>query len=82
MLFTILVELPEIGPECLGGTSGLVSTLLNAGGFLIPLLAISPLISPGTAGAYTTGFLTTSLIIAIIAPLTALLIETGPKGKV
>ena len=31
---------------------------------------------------YTIGFLTTSLIIAIIAPLTALLIETGPKGKV
>jgi len=82
VLFAILVDLPEIGPECLGGTSGLVSTLVNAGGFLIPLLVISPLLAPGTFGAYTTGFLTTSLIIAIIALLTALLIETSPKGKV
>ena len=81
VLFAILVELPEIGPECLGGTSGVVSTLLNAGGFLIPLLVISPLLAPGTFGAYTTGFLTTSLIIAIIALLTTLLIETGSRGK-
>jgi len=81
VLFAILVELPEIGPECLGGTSGLVSTLLNAGGFLIPLLIISPLLAPGTVGAYTTGFFITSLIIAIIALLTAFLIETGSRGK-
>jgi len=81
VLFAILVELPEIGPECLGGTSGVVSTLLNAGGFLIPLLVISPLLAPETAGAYTTGFFITSLIIAIIALLTAFLIETGARGK-
>jgi len=77
----VYVELPEIGPECMGGTSGIVSTLLNAGGFFIPLLVISPLLAPGTVKAYTTGFLTISLIIAAIAVLAALLIETGSRGK-
>jgi nitrate/nitrite transporter NarK len=81
VLYAILVELPEIGPECMGGTSGIVSTLLNAGGFFIPLLVISPLLAHGTAKAYTTGFLTISLIIAAIALLAALLIETGSRGK-
>jgi MFS family permease len=81
VLFAVLLELPEIGPECMGGTSGVVSTLLNAGGFFIPLLVISPLLAPGTVKAYTTGFLTISLIIAAIAVLAALLIETGSRGK-
>ena len=82
ILFTVLVELPEIGPECMGGASGMVATLLNAGGFFIPLLVISPLVAAGTLGAYTTGFLVTALIIAAIALLTLFLRETGTRINV
>jgi NNP family nitrate/nitrite transporter-like MFS transporter len=81
VLFAILVELPEIGLECLGGTSGIVATFLNAGGFFIPLLVVSPLLAPGTIKAYTTGFLAISLIIAAIAVLTIFLYEPFPRGK-
>jgi len=81
VLFAILVELPEIGLECLGGTSGIVATFLNAGGFFIPLLVVSPLLAPGTIKAYTTGFLAISLIIAAIAVLTIFLHEPFPRGK-
>ena len=79
ILFSVLVELPEIGPECMGVASGLVGTLLNAGGFLIPLLVISPLISGQTQRDYTIGFLVTALIIVAVAVLTLFLKETGRR---
>jgi nitrate/nitrite transporter NarK len=81
ILFTVLVELPEIGPECMGGASGLVATFLNAGGFFIPLLITSPLVAAGTLGAYTTGFLVTALILGGIVLLTWFLLETGSKAS-
>lgn len=82
VLFTILVEIPEIGPECMGGASGLVATLLNAGGFFIPLLITSPLVAAGTPAAYSTGFLVTALILGGIVVLTLFLMETGAKAAV
>jgi len=81
ILYTILVELPDIGPECMGGASGVVVTLLNAGGFFVPLLAISPLLAAGTISAYTTGFLVTAVILSGIILLTIFMPETGAKGK-
>lgn len=79
LLFTVLIELPELDPESLGGASGIVSSLLLAGGFLVPLLIVSPVISKYS---FTTGFLVTELIIAAIALPALLLIETGQKKKV
>ncbi|MBN2466806.1 MAG: MFS transporter [Deltaproteobacteria bacterium] len=80
VLFAILVELPEIGPECMGGASGIVATLLNAGGFFVPLVVTSPLVAAGTLGAYTTGFLVTAMILGGIIILTLFLMETGAKA--
>jgi NNP family nitrate/nitrite transporter-like MFS transporter len=80
VLFTVLVELPEIGPECMGGASGIVTTFLNAGGFFIPLLVTSPLVAARTLGSYTTGFLVTALILGGIVVSTIFLMETGAKA--
>ena len=80
VLFTVLVELPELDSDCLGGASGLVTTLLNAGGFFVPLLVISPLVAAGTQEAFTRGFLVTALSLGGIVLATVFLRETG-KGS-
>ena len=82
ILFTIPLELPEIGHEYVGGASGLVVSLLNMGGFLLPLLVMSPLVITGTLSAYTTGFLVTMVILAAIVLPTIFLRETGARAKV
>jgi NNP family nitrate/nitrite transporter-like MFS transporter len=79
VLFTMLVELPELDPECMGGASGIVSTLLNAGGFFIPLLVTSSLVAAGTLEAYTIGFLVTAAILGGIVLAILMLVETGSK---
>lgn len=81
VLFTMLVELPEIGLECMGGASGVVATFLNAGGFFIPLLLLSPMVAAGTLAAYTSGFLVNASVIAVIALLTLFIMETGQKAR-
>lgn len=76
LLFAILAELPEIGPECLGGASGLVATFLNAGGFFLPLMVVSPLLATGTLGAYTRGFFVTALLTAAVCLPMLFVVET------
>ena len=77
----MLVELPELDPDCMGGASGIVSTLLNAGGFFIPLLVTSTLVAAGTMVAYTTGFLVTAATLGGIVLLTLILVETGSNVR-
>ena len=67
ILYTILVELPEIGHEYVGGASGLASTLMTIGGFILPLAVISPFMEAGTWSACTNGFLVTAVLLAAIA---------------
>lgn len=81
VLFTVLVELPELDSDCLGGASGLVATLLNAGGFFVPLLVTSPLVAAGTQEAYTRGFLVTALSLGGIVLATLFLRETGGRAR-
>jgi hypothetical protein len=51
------------------------------GGSLVPLLVISPLVTAGTSGAYTTGFLVTAAISVLIALLAIFLTETGARAR-
>ena len=81
ILLTLLVELPEIGHEYVGGASGLMLSLMHVGGFLVPLLVMSPLVAAGTLGAYTTGFLVTATILVLIALLAIFLTETGARAR-
>jgi len=80
ILFTVLVELPELDADCLGGASGVVTTFLNAGGFFLPLLVTSPLVAAATWEAYTKGFLVTAVSLGGIVLATLFLRETGKKG--
>ena len=81
ILLTMVVELPEIGHEYVGGASGLMLSLMHMGGFLVPLLVISPLVVAGTSGAYNTGFLVTAIIFALIPLLAIFLTETGARAR-
>ena len=82
ILFTVPMELPEIGEEYVGGAAGVVGALMNLGGFLIPLLVISPIVAAGTLGAYTNGFLIIAFLIAVTILPVIPLIETGANAKV
>jgi len=81
ILLTFPLELPEIGQEHVGGAAGLVGTLGNIGGFLIPLLVVSPLMATGTLAAYTTGFSVIAILFAAIALPTIFMLETGTRAK-
>jgi hypothetical protein len=53
----------------------------SIGGVVIPLLVISPIVSAGTSGAYTVGFLVIALLIAAAILPTLFLRETGRRGR-
>jgi nitrate/nitrite transporter NarK len=81
VILTLPLELPEIGQEHVGGTTGLMIATHAVGGVVIPLFVISPIVSAGTAHNYTIGFLVMmGLIAAAIIP-TLFLRETGRRGK-
>jgi nitrate/nitrite transporter NarK len=81
LLYTLLVQLPEIGPEHVGGASGIVTSVMAAGGFLIPQAIVSPLVAGGTLSAYTAGFSIAALALATIALVTIFIMETGTGVK-
>jgi hypothetical protein len=81
ILLTLLVELPDIGHEYAGGASGLMLSLMHVGGSFVPLFIISPLVTAGTLGAYTIGFLVTATILVLIALLAIFLMETGARAR-
>jgi nitrate/nitrite transporter NarK len=81
ILLTMPMEWVEIGREYAGGASGFVLALGNVGGFLIPLLVVTPLMAAQTAAAYNAGFLTIALIIAAIAVTAIPLKESGTRAS-
>jgi nitrate/nitrite transporter NarK len=81
IVLTLPLELPEIGQEHVGGTTGLILSVMSLGGFTMPLFVISPIMSAGTREAYTTGFLITLLLIAAAIIPALFLMETGWKGR-
>jgi len=82
MLFTVLVEFPEIGNEHMGGAAALTMSLGNVGGWLLPLLVISPIIAAETVGAYNLGFLVAAALLAAIALPLFFTIETGTRRRI
>lgn len=81
IILALPVELPEIGHDYVGGASGIVASLANMGGFLIPLMVMSPLVTAGTLKAYTNGFSVILILLAAIALVAIPLMETGIKVK-
>lgn len=81
VMFAIPAELPELGQEYVGGASGIIVSMMNLGGFIVPLVVISPLIASGTLTGYTFGFLISLLIVAAIALPALFLRETGPRAR-
>ncbi|MFC2018650.1 nitrate/nitrite transporter [Chloroflexota bacterium] len=81
LVFTLPLEFPEISREHVGGSAGLVNSLGQLGGVVIPLFVISPVIAAGTLEAYSSGFILIMLLLAGIAIPAAFLLETGYRGK-
>jgi len=81
LLVTALIEYREIGQDYVGSAAGVVLTANNAGGFLLPLLVITPIMAAQTASAYNTGFLTVALLLTAGAVVTVGLTETGARAK-
>jgi nitrate/nitrite transporter NarK len=81
LLFTIPLELPEIGHEYAGGASGLVMSSAALGGFIIPFFIMSSLLATKTAEAYSAGFLAAILLLAVILLPILFLRETGSRAK-
>jgi nitrate/nitrite transporter NarK len=81
VILTLPLELPEIGHEHVGGTTGLMISAHSVGGVVIPLLVISPIMAAGTAQAYTVGFLVIMLLTAASIIPTLFLRETGWRGR-
>ena len=82
MLFTVVVEFPEIGNEHMGGAAALTMSLGNVGGWLLPLLVISPIIAAETVGAYNLGFLIAAALLAAIALPLLFITETGTRRRI
>lgn len=80
LLLTIPIEMPDISQEHIGGAVGLITGLGNLGGFFIPILVITPIMSTRTAAAYNTGFLAIVLFIAAISLAAIALAETGTRA--
>jgi MFS family permease len=81
LLFTLPLELPEIGHAYVGGAAGLINTASNLGGVLIATLAMAPLVEGGTAEAFTRGFVLAGVLAAAIAIPMTFVKETGWKAK-
>jgi sugar phosphate permease len=82
LLMTSLIAYREIGQENVGGAAGVAMAANNAGGFLIPLLAITPVMAARTASAYNSGFMTSALLLCAGGLIVVGLTETGSKVKV
>jgi len=81
ILLTLPLELPEIGREHVGGATGLMLSAMSLGGFIMPLLVISPIMAAGTSAAYSAGFLVIALLIAAAIIPALFLMETGWRGR-
>ncbi len=81
VMFAIPAELPELGREYVGGASGIIVSMMNLGGFIMPLAVTSPLMASGTQSAYTFGFLVSLLLVATITLPALFLRETGPRRR-
>lgn len=81
LLFAAPAELTELGHEYVGGASGIIVSMMNLGGFLMPLLVISPLLASGTLSAYTTGFMVAMLFVALMIVPVIFLKETGRRAR-
>jgi NNP family nitrate/nitrite transporter-like MFS transporter len=81
VILTLPLELPEIGQEHVGGTTGLMISAHAMGGVIIPLLVISPIVASGTEQAYSAGFLVMMLLLAAAIIPALFLRETGRRGR-
>lgn len=81
IVLTLPLELPEIGHEHVGGTTGLMISAHSIGGVIIPLFVMSPIVAAGTSEAYSLGFLVSMLLIAAAIIPTLFLMETGRRGR-
>jgi nitrate/nitrite transporter NarK len=80
-LLVFPMECHEFGQQYVASASGIAAALANAGGFLIPLLVVTPLMASRTATAYDIGFLATILLIIAGGLVTLILRETGARAK-
>jgi sugar phosphate permease len=76
ILFTLPLELPEIGNQYVGGSAALMNSLGNLGGALVPF-AVTPLLAMETQLAYDNGFAVVAVLLALMALPAWFLIETG-----
>lgn len=81
LLLTVPMECKEIGQVHVASAVGVASALGNAGGFLLPLFLVTPLMADGTSAAYNVGFLVTVLLLAAGAMVTTGLTETGARAN-
>jgi len=81
LLMTLPVEFPEIGHQYIGGAAGVAAAWMNLGGFILPILVITPLVATGTQGDYNNAFLAAGIIVAAIAVPALFLQETGSKAR-
>lgn len=81
LLNALPIEFPEIGRHNVGAASGVAGAVGNLGGFLLPLLVISPMVEAGTSGAYNIGILTMMLVLAAVIVPFLFMPETGPKKQ-
>jgi NNP family nitrate/nitrite transporter-like MFS transporter len=79
ILLTFPMECKEFGQEYVASASGVAIAAANAGGFLIPLLVVTPLMAAQTPAAYNVGFLTVTLLLVAGAVVTIGLKETGSR---
>ncbi len=81
VFLAIPAELPGIGKGFIGGAAGLAIALGNAGGFLVSVFVIAPVMASGTAAAYNQGFLAIMAIVAAVTLPLIFLRETGQRAK-
>ncbi len=81
ILLTFPMECQEFGQEYVASASGVAVALSNAGGFLLTILIITPLMAAQTPTAYDVGFLASVLLIAAGGLVILVLRETGARAK-
>ncbi len=81
VFLAIPAELPGIGKGYIGGAAGLAISLGSAGGFLVSVFVIAPVMAAGTATAYTNGFQAILAIILVVTLPLIFLKETGQRAR-
>jgi NNP family nitrate/nitrite transporter-like MFS transporter len=81
ILLTFPMECKEFGQEYVASASGVAIAMSNAGGFLLPLIVITPIMAARTSAAYNIGFLVTVLLIAVGGVVTLVMKETGARAS-